>query len=322
MRRHLGIGPIERRIVETGLDERRLGIARHEKMGNAGDRRERHGCGGIEIGMMSAITAEGDVIPAYQQTADDVLAAFGADARCGLSEAEARRRLLRFGANEMTVERPTPAWRKFLAQFQDVLVILLLIATVISAGSWFYQRETALPYEAVAIAAIVLLNAIMGYVQDARAETAVAALRQMAAARARVIRDGEQRSVTATQIVPGDIIQIEEGDMISADARLLKAFSLEVSEASLTGESLPVSKCAAPIIGEMGIGDRRNMVFSGTTATCGRGRAMVVKTGMQTEFGRIAGLLKETEDETTPLQKEFDRVGRMLGAIVLVIAWR
>ena len=270
--------------------------------------------------MMSATTAERDAIPIYQQTADGLLAAFGADARRGLSEAEAHAQFERFGANEMAAERPVAAWRKFLAQFQNALVILLLVATVISAGLWLYEAETPLPYEAIAIAAVVLLNAIMGYIQEARADAAVAALRQMTAAQARVIRDGEQRSVPAAQIVPGDIILIEEGDTIPADARVLQSFSLQVAEAGLTGESLPAFKDAAPIAGEIGIGDRRNMVFSATTVTGGRGRAMVVATGMQTEVGRIAGMLKEAPTETTPLQKELDRVGRMLGVVVLVIA--
>jgi Ca2+-transporting ATPase len=274
----------------------------------------------IEISIVSGTIAERENILAYHQTADDVLAAFGADARCGLSEAEALARFERFGANELTAERPVTEWVKFLAQFQDVLVVLLLVATVISAGLWLYERETPLPYEAIAIAAVVLLNAIMGYIQEARAEAAVTALRQMAAAQARVIRDGERRNILATQIVPGDIILIEEGDTIPADARLLQSFSLQIVEAGLTGESLPASKDAAPLIGEIGIGDRRNMVFSGTTAICGRGRAMVVSTGMGTEVGHIAGMLKEAPNETTPLQKELDRVGRTLGAAVLVIA--
>jgi Ca2+-transporting ATPase len=266
------------------------------------------------------VPAQPDQVPAYQRPFENVVAALGTDERRGLSEVEARARLERHGRNELTADAPVPAWRKFLAQFQDVLVILLLVATAISAGLWFYERASALPYEALAISAVVLLNALMGYVQESRAESAVAALRQMAAAHARVIRDGEQRSVPAADVVPGDIILIEEGDTIPADARVTQSTALQTAEAALTGESLPVSKDAAVIPGEMPLGDRDNMLFSGTAATYGRGRAVVVATGMLTEMGRIAGMLRDVPDDTTPLQKELDRVGKILGLVVIVIA--
>ena len=256
----------------------------------------------------------------YQQTTDEVLAALGTDARLGLSETEAQARLERFGRNELTAEEPVPGWRKFVAQFQNVLVILLLIATAISAGLWLYERESALPYEAIAIFAVVLLNAIMGYVQEARAEQAVAALRRMSAAHATVIRGGERQSIAATEAVPGDIVLIEEGDTVPVDARLIQSTALQTAEAALTGESQPVSKDTRAIAQEVGLGDRRNMLFSGTAATYGRGRAVVVATGMQTEMGRIAGMLKDAPAETTPLQKELARVGKLLGLIVVVIA--
>jgi Ca2+-transporting ATPase len=257
---------------------------------------------------------------AYRLAVDDVLSALGTDALRGLDESEARARLERYGRNELAAEKPVPAWRKFLAQFQDVLVILLLVATLISAALWLYERESALPYEAMAILAVVLLNAIMGYVQQSRAEEAVAALRQMSAAHANVIRGGERRSVPAAEIVPGDIIVIEEGDTVPADARLIQSTALQIAEAALTGESLPVSKEIAPIPEEVGLGDRDNTVFSGTAVTYGHGRAVVVATGMQTEMGRIAGMLKEAPQEATPLQRQLDRVGKLLGIIVIVIA--
>ena len=259
-------------------------------------------------------------IPAYQQPFSQVLTALGADARRGLTDGEARVRLGRHGKNELTADTPVPSWRKFLAQFQDVLVVLLLVATAISAALWLYERDSALPYEALAISAVVLLNALMGYIQESRAESALAALRQMAAAHAHVLRDGERRSVDATEVVPGDIILIEEGDTIPADARLIHTAALQTAEASLTGESLPVAKEVAPISGEMGLGDRDNMIFSGTAVTYGRGRAVVVATGMRTEMGRIAGMLRNVQDQPTPLQKELDRVGRMLGIVVVAIA--
>jgi Ca2+-transporting ATPase len=256
----------------------------------------------------------------YQQEAKEVLAVLGSDPHRGLSEKEARARLQRYGRNELATEKPVPAWRKFLAEFQNPLVILLLAATIISFGLWLYEAEGALPYEALAIFAVVFLNATMGYIQQARAASAVAALKQMAAAHATVIRDGERRSVPARDIVPGDIILIEEGDTIPADARVIQSTSLKTAEAALTGESLPVAKDSATISGEVTLGDRDNMLFSGTAATYGRGRAVVVGTGMATEVGRIAGMLRETADEATPLQKELDRVGKLLGLVVVAIA--
>lgn len=256
----------------------------------------------------------------YQQAVEEVLAALGTDARYGLREAEVQTRLARYGRNELLAEKPIPGWRKFLAQFQNVLIILLLIATAISAGLWFYERESALPYEAIAIFAVVLLNAIMGYVQESRAEEAVAALCQMSAAQADVIRDGERRSIPAAEVVPGDIVLIEEGDTIPADARLIQSTALQTAEAALTGESLPVSKDIQPILQEVELGDRHNMIFSGTAATFGHGRAVVVATGMETQMGHIAGMLKAVPQDTTALQKELARVGKLLGVIVVVIA--
>ena len=268
----------------------------------------------------SAKTSADSNTDAYRQPVDEVLAALDTDAHRGLRATEVTARLERYGRNELTAEEPVPAWRKFLAQFQDVLVILLLVATLISAGLWLYERESSLPYEAIAIFAVVLLNAIMGYIQQSRAEEAVAALRQISAAHANVVRDGERRSIAADEVVPGDIMLIEEGDTIPADARLVQSTALQTAEAALTGESLPVSKDIAPITEEVGLGDRDNMIFSGTAATYGRGKAVVVATGMQTQMGRIAGMLKEAPEETTPLQQDLDRVGKLLGIIVIVIA--
>jgi Ca2+-transporting ATPase len=257
---------------------------------------------------------------AYRVPAEQVIAALGSNARQGLTDADARARFERFGPNELAAEQPIPAWRRFLAQFQDVLVILLLVATAVSAGLWAYERDAALPYEAIAILAVVLLNAVMGYVQESRAEAAVAALRAMSAADATVIRGGERRSLRATEIVPGDIIMVEEGDTIPADARLIESAALQTAEAALTGESLPVTKNTAPLAADALLGDRDNMVFSGTAATYGHGRAVVTATAMATEMGRIAGLLKDTPQESTPLQRELNRTGKVLGLVVIAIA--
>jgi P-type Ca2+ transporter type 2C len=257
---------------------------------------------------------------AYRQEVDELVAALQTDRHQGLTGEDARARLERFGPNELAAEPPAPAWRRFLSQFQDVLVILLLIATAVSAGLWAYERDAALPYEAIAIFAVILLNATMGYIQESRAEAAVAALRAMSAADATVIRGGERRSLPAAEVVPGDVILVEEGDTIPADARLIESAALQTAEAALTGESLPVSKNTAPIGEDVPLGDRDNMIFSGTAATYGHGRAIVTHTGMRTEMGRIAGLLKATPNESTPLQRELDRTGKVLGLIVIVIA--
>ena len=269
---------------------------------------------------MNAATLQQTEATAYQQPVDEILNALAVDAQRGLSAGEAQARLQMYGRNELAAEKPVPGWRKFLAQFQDVLVILLLIATAISAGLWLYERESALPYEAIAIFAVVLFNAIMGHTQQSRAAEAVAALRHMSAAQANVIRDGARLSMAAAAVVPGDILLIEEGDTVPADARLIQSTALQTAEAALTGESLPVSKDIDSISGEVGLGDRHNMIFSGTAATYGHGKAVVVSTGMQTQMGQIAGMLKEARQETTPLQKELDRVGKLLGIVVVVIA--
>jgi len=256
----------------------------------------------------------------YQQNIDDVASEFGTEAGAGLSDADAHARLDKHGPNQLPTEAPPSAWRRFVAQFQDTLVILLLVATAISAGLWTFERDAALPYEAIAIFAVVLLNALMGYLQESRAQAAVAALQALSAADATVIRGGIQKTVPAADIVPGDVILVEEGDTIPADGRLILTTALQTAEAALTGESLSVSKNVTEISGDAGLGDRINMIFSGTVVTYGRGRAIVTATGMDTEMGHIAGLLRATPDEETPLQRELDRTGRLLGAIVIVIA--
>jgi len=251
---------------------------------------------------------------------EEAVRELGSDARHGLASQEAHARLGQHGRNELPAEPPVPAWRKFLAQFGDPLVILLLVATGISTLLWLLERDAALPYEAIAILAVVLLNAAVGHVQQARSARAVAALREMSAAQARVIRDGEPRTLPAAELVPGDLIVIEEGDRVPADARLIRCSALHTAEAALTGESLPVAKSIDPIAVDALAVERINMVFSGTTATSGRGLALVTATGMHTQMGRIAGMLEAAPGEVTPLQRELARVGRVLGTGVMFIA--
>ncbi len=256
----------------------------------------------------------------YRLDVDEVIAEVRSDVEKGLDPDEARSRLAQDGMNELTSTARVPGWRRFLAQFQETLVLLLLLATVISTGLWLYERDTTLPFEAVAILAVVILNAVMGYVQESRAEAAVAALQEMSADEADVIRGGKRLRIAAAELVRGDIILVEEGDTVPADARIISSSALQVAEAALTGESVPVSKEEATITGSVALGDRLNMVFSGTAVTYGHGVGVVTATGMRTEMGKIAGLLDATPEAQTPLQKELDRVGKLLGTVVIVIA--
>src|SRR5450759_835771 len=243
---------------------------------------------------------------AYRYPADVVVAALESDARNGLTTREAQTRLQHYGRNVLQRRRPTPAWRKLLAQFWNPLTALLLVATVISFVVWWIEQDSVLPYEPLTIFAIVVLNGILGYVQEHRAERAVAALQAMTAATTRVLRDGYVQTIPTAEVVPGDMLIIEEGDTIAADARVLEAIALRLLEAALTGESTPISKSSAPIDQEAGIGDQINMVFSGTATAAGRGRAIVTATGVQTEIGGIAGLLQQNLEKETPLHRELN----------------
>ena len=258
--------------------------------------------------------------PAYRLSCAELLATLGSDAGRGLSAGEAQRRLARHGPNRLVAAGPVPGWRRFLAQFRDVLVLLLLAATAISAALWFHERSADLPYEAIAILAIVVLNAVIGFVQQSRAEAAVSALRATTAPRARVLRDGSATQVPSSELVPGDVVLVETGDQVPADARVIEATALRTGEAALTGESLPVSKHGGALEEDAALGDRRNMIFSGTNVSYGRGKAVVTATGMGTEIGRIATLLEQAPAEETPLQEELARLGKLLGLIVVVIA--
>jgi len=260
------------------------------------------------------------VVKPWLADAADAAGQLGTDPSTGLSSAEASARLARVGPNRLDAEPPVPAWRKLLAQFVDPLVFLLLGAVVISLATWAIDGGDGVPFEAVVIGVILVANAVLGYVQEARAEQAVAALQRMAAATSSVVRDGVEVRVPAAEVVPGDVLLLAAGDAVSADGRLVEAPSLTVAEAALTGESEPVLKDESTLSGAVSLGDRVNMVFSGTAVTRGRGRAVVTSTGMATEMGRIAGLLGATEEEPTPLQREIDHVGRTLAVVVVVVA--
>ncbi len=257
---------------------------------------------------------------AWRRTASEVAAELGTDIERGLTAAEAAARLTRDGPNQLDAAATEPKWHKLLAQFADPLIYLLLGAVVVSFVAWLIEGREEVPFEVIVILFIVVANAVLGYVQEARAEQAVAALRRMAAATAGVLRDGREQRVPAVDIVPGDVLLLAEGDAVSSDGRLFEAATLMIAESSLTGESEAVTKDVAPLAAPAGLGDRVNMVFSGTAVTRGRGRAIVTATGMATEIGTVAKLLGRTEEVRTPLQREVERIGRMLGLAVIGIA--
>jgi P-type Ca2+ transporter type 2C len=257
---------------------------------------------------------------AHARSAEEVCRMLAVDPARGLAPAEAAARQVALGANVLASAPPTPAWRKLLAQFESPLVVLLLVAGAISLAVWVIERDHELPYEALTILAIVVANALLGFFQEARAEEAVASLRKMTAAQAAVLRGGERAVVPAADLVPGDVVLLEEGATIPADARVVESVSLQTAEAALTGESTPVTKDTAPVPTDATIGDRSNMLFAGTAATYGHGVAVVTATGMHAEVGKIAGLLHETAAEQTPLQAQLDAVGKVLGIVVIAIA--
>jgi len=231
----------------------------------------------------------------------------------GLTGPDAARRLDEFGPNEIQSAARVSPWAILLEQFKNVLIIILLIATALSA---FLGHGI----EAIAIVVIVLFAVILGFVQEYRAERAIEALREMAAPLATVIRDGRERRVPARELVPGDVILLATGDKVPADVRLMEAVNLQTVEAALTGESAPVEKHTRPLEDErLPTGDRKNLAYAGTVVTYGRGRAVVVATGMSTEFGKIARMLDSVEIGKTPLQENLDRVGKTLARIAFVV---
>ena len=231
----------------------------------------------------------------------------------GLRQAEAAERTLQYGANEIRAAKRISAWEILFDQFKNILILILLGATAISL---FLGHGI----ESIAIAVIVLFAVLLGFIQEYRAERAIEALKQMAAPTASVLRDGVEVKIPARELVPGDLILLHTGDRMPADARLLEAVNLQIEEAALTGESVAVEKHTTPLPShELPVGDRKNMVYAGTAATYGRGKALVVATGMQTEFGKIAQLLQTVETGKTPLQHNLDKVGTALARAAFVV---
>ncbi|HEY6751008.1 MAG TPA: cation-translocating P-type ATPase [Rubrobacteraceae bacterium] len=249
----------------------------------------------------------------YRSDVTGVLRALGTDAKEGLDEAEAARRLRERGPNELVERGGKGPWSILWEQFTSVMVVILVVAAVVSAALGDYE-------DAVAIAVIVVLNTVLGFSQEYRAEKAMAALKRMAVPTARVCREGRVKEISSRELVPGDIVLLEAGNLVPADGKLLKGANLRIQEAALTGESEPVEKDPSALYEQdLPLGDRRNMVYSGTVVTQGRGEAAVTETGMGTELGGIAAMLGEVEGERTPLQRRLDQVGKALVVAALAI---
>jgi Ca2+-transporting ATPase len=247
----------------------------------------------------------------YKLTAEETLKKFETS-HSGITEKEAGERLKKYGPNKLRERKKKTDLQIFLSQFANILIIVLLVATVISV----VLGEIL---DAGVIFAIVIINAIVGYLQEKKAEGAIEALKKMASPKAIVIRNGEHTEIDAENIVPGDIIQLEVGRHIPADARILQAMNLEVNESSLTGESKPTGKAAHKIDKDVVVADMKNMVFAGTTVTSGHGTAIVVATGMETEIGKIARLIQMPEEKKTILQRRLDTLGKQLSIIIVAV---
>ncbi len=249
----------------------------------------------------------------YQSSGAEVLQQLGTDASQGLSDAAATRRLAEYGPNELVERGLKSPWRILWEQMSDTMVIILIVAAIISAFLGDYK-------DTIAILVIVVLNAVLGFRQEYKAEQAMAALKRLAVPSVKARRDGRVREISARELVPGDVVLLETGNLVPADARLLESANLRVEEAALTGESEPVEKEAELVFDtEQPLGDRRNMVYMGTIITYGHGLAVITQTGMETELGHIATMIQTVKQEATPLQRRLDYLGRMLAMVALII---
>ena len=245
------------------------------------------------------------------------------DGTYGLSSAEAKKRLERDGLNKLKEAKKDPLWKRFFAQMADPMIIMLIVAAVISALTDMAQGDADFA-DVIIICFVVVVNAVLGVVQESKAEEALAALQEMSAAQSKVIRDGQVVTVPSSELVVGDIVVLEAGDSVPADCRIIESASMKIEEAALTGESVPANKIAAELelvagAEDIPLGDRKNMCYMGSTVVYGRGRAVVVATGMNTEMGKIADALTRAEDEETPLQKKLDELSKILSVICIVI---
>ena len=255
---------------------------------------------------------------AHNAPTEELLRHYGSNPSTGLTQEQAERAKTQYGANKLAEGKKKTNLQRFFAQFKDVMIIILLIAAAVSFGIACTTGETSEFFEPVLILLIVVLNAVMGMLQESKAEKALDALKDLSAPHARVLRDGKEQVIDASELVPGDIIHLEAGDFVPADARLLESVSLKSEESALTGESVPSEKDArAQVAEDAPLGDRSNMVFSGCSITYGTATALVTGTGMDTEMGKIAGLLSGEGDSQTPLQKKLAQLSKYLGILAL-----
>ncbi|MBR4495011.1 MAG: cation-translocating P-type ATPase [Clostridiales bacterium] len=257
----------------------------------------------------------------FSRSSEEVIRELKTDSAVGLTKQEAADRLAKNGPNSLGEEKKVPLWKRFLAQFADAMVVILIAAAILSAFMAVKNNEGIEGWiDVFVILAIVILNAILGVYQEGKADQALAALKKMSSPQTKVVRDGEVVMVDSESVVEGDIISIDAGDAISADIRLLTSSSLKAEEASLTGESVAVDKDADLILGEdCSLGDRKNMLFMGTSVTYGRATGVVVGTGKNTELGKIANKLSDMEDEETPLQKNLNHLGKILAVVCIIV---
>ncbi|MCI6263100.1 calcium-translocating P-type ATPase, PMCA-type [Olsenella sp. AGMB03486] len=259
----------------------------------------------------------------YLQDSVKVVEDVKSDGTYGLSSAEAKKRLERDGLNKLKEAKKDPLWKRFFAQMADPMIIMLIVAAVISALTGMAQGDADFA-DVIIICFVVVVNAVLGVVQESKAEEALAALQEMSAAQSKVIRDGQVVTVPSSELVVGDIVVLEAGDSVPADCRIIESASMKIEEAALTGESVPANKIEAELelvagAEDIPLGDRKNMCYMGSTVVYGRGRAVVVATGMNTEMGKIADALTQAEDEETPLQKKLDELSKILSVICIVI---
>ena len=256
--------------------------------------------------------------PDYLQTTEEVLSSRGSSSR-GLTGEEAAARLSKHGPNRLQEAKKITNFQRFVQQLKDPMLLILLAAAAVSAVTSILSHESLT--EVFIILVVVLLNAVLGVVQESKAEAAIEALQTMTAATSKVLRDGKITVLHSADLVPGDVVILEAGDAVPADGRLLESASLKIEEAALTGESVPVNKTAEPIAaeGDVPLGDRKNMCYMGSTVVYGRGSAVITATGMDTEMGKIAGVLARTEQEETPLQRKLTQLGKTLSYLVLAI---
>lgn len=268
--------------------------------------------------MLNIQPMQGDMMKEYLKSADEVFADIGSSAN-GLTSAEAQTRLEKNGKNKLAEAKKPSVIKKFFAELADPMIIILLIAAAVSGVTAALQNESFT--DVFIILAVVLINAVLGVVQESKAEKAIEALQKITAATSKVLRDGRPVTVKSEDLVVGDVVLLEAGDAVPADCRLIEEASLKAEESALTGESVPVTKCAEKLCADgekdVPLGDRKNMVYMGSSVSYGRGVAVVTAVGMDTEMGKIAGALAAAKDEDTPLQKKLNQLSKILSVLVL-----